>query len=763
MAETFSPTPGFSGAIPDLTQLGPVVGDVPISPAVLPRSSAPTQAARQVVRQQADQETRQSSNASSRLGIYSSLLHTLRAKHAPTAAHCMRVAQSISAWGLFHDVSEDDLVKLELSGLLHDIGKVGIPERILQKPGRLAPEERAIVDLHPRVGVEILRSANVDQLILDSIEQIGVWFDQSNRITKGHLPIAQRILSIADAFDAMTSEQVYRPAMSVKQSLAELERMGGTQFDPSLVSSFRSTVLSFKDDLARAVSSRWSNDSGTNFIHLFEGQENQNWKGSAAIESLNSVFHQNMMNRMNDGVIFINTESTILEWNQAATRLTGLKQSSLLHSTWSPSLIGLSDENGITVSSDACPIAQALSTHETKISRFRIQNQDGRLLMVEIQSMPIFDQHRVLRGAAMLLGDASNQVTMEQKMVDLHTRATQDPLTKVANRSELNKQLKQLVQQCQTEKIEVSVLICDIDYFKRINDTFGHAAGDDALVSFAAVLKSLARDSDLVARYGGEEFVILCMDCDIKSAVQIAEMIRDKLRVTPLDSIKGKTITASYGVSQIVIGDDCDSALERADQGLMQAKQTGRDRVIAVSADAANKASRSEIADIQTKSTIPSKASWFSWLNSGDKKSLIRKELLTNFSRDMVAEKLKGFVSDSKAEVVLVNTDRVVLRIDSRYAPIQRRESDRSIAFFLALDLIDFELAGIRPQTPTQNVTKFKLEVNPTRNRDRRIDNILDLGNRLTRSFETYLSAYAITDEVSERLIPVFKIGPDGR
>ncbi len=761
MADTFSPTPAFSGPIPDLTLMVPVVGATPVVPNALPKSNTPSPETRQVVRQ----EARRSSNAASRLGIYSSLLHTLRAKHAPTAAHCMRVAQSISAWGLYHDVSEDDLLKLELTGLLHDIGKVGIPERILQKPGRLAPEERAIVELHPRVGVEILRSANVDQLILDSIEQIGVWFDQSNRVSKGHLPIAQRILSIADAFDAMTSEQIYRPAMSVKQSLAELERMGGTQFDPSLVSSFRSTVLNFKDDLARAVSSRWSNDSGTTFVHLFEGEQNQNWQGSAAIESLNSVFHQNMMNRMNDGVIFIDTESTILEWNQAATRLTGLKQSSLLHSTWSPNLIGLSDENGNTVSSDACPIAQALSTHETKISRFRIQNQDGRLLMVEIQSMPIFDQHGVLRGAAMLLGDASNQVTMEQKMVDLHTRATQDPLTKVANRSELNKQLKQLVQQCQTEKIEASVLICDIDYFKRINDTFGHAAGDDALVSFAAVLKSLSRESDLVARYGGEEFVILCMDCDLKSAVQIAETIREKLRATPLESIKGKTITASYGVSQIVVGDDCDSALERADQGLLQAKQTGRDRVIAVSADAADQAIRNENNTNQNESaTAPApKTSWFGWLNSGDNKSLIGKELLTNFSRDMVAEKLKGFVSDSKAEVISVDADRVELRIDSRYAPIQRRESDRPIVFSLALDLIDFELVGARAQTLTQNVTKLKLEVNPTRNRDRRIDNILDLGNRLTRSFEVYLSAYAITDDISKRLIPVYKVGPDGR
>jgi diguanylate cyclase (GGDEF)-like protein len=382
--------------------------------------------------------------------------------------------------------------------------------------------------------------------------------------------------------------------------------------------------------------------------------------------------------------------------------------------------------------------------------------------MVEIQSMPIFDSNGVLRGAAMLLGDASNQVTMEQKMEDLHTRATQDPLTKVANRSELNKQMKQLVQQCQTENIEASVLICDIDYFKRINDTFGHAAGDDALVAFASVLKGLSRDSDLVARYGGEEFVILCMDCDVKSAVQIAESIREKLRATPLEAIKGKTITASYGVSQIVVGDDCDSALERADQGLLQAKQTGRDRVIAVSANIAGESSKNPTSANESESTTP-KTSWFSWLGTGENKSFVSKELLTNFPRDIVAEKLKGFVGDAKADLVSVEPNRVELRIDTRFAPIQRRDSDRPLVFSLVVELIDFELAAARTNGHIQKVTKLKLELNPTRNRDRRTENVVDLGNRLTRSFETYLSGYEITDDIRDRLIAVYKVGPDGR
>jgi len=746
MAEATSTTPGFSDLKSEFLLARPSVSELssPVLTNLVPSNN------------------QRGTSVASRLGVYSSLLLSIRAKHAPTAAHCIRVAQSISAWGIYHGVEHTDLEKLELTGLLHDLGKIGIPERILQKPGRLAPEELAIVDLHPRVGVEILKAANIDSSVLNSIEQIGVWFDQSNRIRQGHLPVAQRILSIADAFDAMTSEQVYRPAMSVKQSLAELERMGGTQFDPDLVLSFRDTVLNFNEDLAKAVSARWSLDPSKTLVHLFQTPETQDCNGSAAIESLNSVFHQNMMNRMNDGVIFIDTEFRILEWNQAATRLTGLNRSSILHTTWTPDLIGLCDENGVAVTNDKCPLASVLSTHKTSLARYRIQTQDGRLLMLQTQAMPIFGNHGVLRGGALLMGDASDQVSMEQKMLDLHVRATQDPLTKIANRSELNRQMKQLVDRCRLENIQASVLICDIDYFKRINDTFGHAAGDEALIVFASLLKELSRETDLVARYGGEEFVILCMDCDLNSAIQIGETIRSKLRATPLDALKGKTMTASYGVSQIVPGDDTDSALERADQGLLQAKQSGRDKVIAVPASNDATVESALNASVASEPPNAAKSSWFGWLGSSEDKVVVSKELLTNFLREMVTEKLKGFVSDSKAELVSVEADRVELRIDTRYAPIQRRDSDRSLIYNLTIELSDFELAVSRT-SQLSRVTKIKTQITPSRSRDRRTENVIDQAKRIERSFETYLSAYEIPDTIRERLIPVYKEGADGR
>ncbi len=319
-----------------------------------------------------------------RLGVYAGLLVSLRAKHAPTAAHCMRVAQNLSAWGLFYRLPEEDLGLIELGGLLHDLGKIGIPERILQKPSRLLPEERSLVDIHAQIGIEILRSTGIDPVIIESLQLLGTWFNGKNRNGEPvSLPVLQRILSIADAFDAMTSEQTYRQAMSTEAAIAELLRMSGTQFDPQLVHSFIEVVRRADDNLRQAVQNRWHDVTGSNsLIYLFKNHNSADLAGSAAIQSLNGIFHQRMMDHMNDGVIFVDTELRILGWNQAAERLTGLKRSAVLHSHWTPDLVGLSDRRGQVYAPENCPIREAMISGVSATQRLRLLQPDGTQLKI---------------------------------------------------------------------------------------------------------------------------------------------------------------------------------------------------------------------------------------------------------------------------------------------------------------------------------------------------------------------------------------------
>jgi len=128
----------------------------------------------------------------------------------------------------------------------------------------------------------------------------------------------------------------------------------------------------------------------------------------------------------------------------------------------------------------------------------------------------------------------------------------------------------------------VSLLVVDLDHFKRVNDTYGHVAGDAVLREAAARISSVCRSTDVVARYGGEEFVVLLPDTGEDEAHRLAERIRTTLRETPVAEAAGSIpITASVGAATRT-GADIHRLMESADRALYRAKEEGRDRVVAV-------------------------------------------------------------------------------------------------------------------------------------------------------------------------------------
>lgn len=121
--------------------------------------------------------------------------------------------------------------------------------------------------------------------------------------------------------------------------------------------------------------------------------------------------------------------------------------------------------------------------------------------------------------------------------------------------------------------------MADIDFFKKINDNYGHETGDVVLRAFAGLLRKQTRPTDILARYGGEEFVILMANCDLASAVALAERIRSTVAATGIEPLSAP-ITASFGVAELQKGETGDSLINRADEALYKAKQSGRNRVV---------------------------------------------------------------------------------------------------------------------------------------------------------------------------------------
>lgn len=167
-------------------------------------------------------------------------------------------------------------------------------------------------------------------------------------------------------------------------------------------------------------------------------------------------------------------------------------------------------------------------------------------------------------------------------MLRLYREATHDPLTGLLNRGALLQAMEQFA--LNDPDARRALLIMDLDHFKRINDTHGHAFGDDILRHFAGVLRRSLRPADLTCRYGGEEFVAVLMDTDKDAALAIAENIRAQTEVSVLNDYDGEPVryTVSIGVASFYPDETFLQATMRADNRLYEAKKTSRNRVVGV-------------------------------------------------------------------------------------------------------------------------------------------------------------------------------------
>jgi diguanylate cyclase len=159
-----------------------------------------------------------------------------------------------------------------------------------------------------------------------------------------------------------------------------------------------------------------------------------------------------------------------------------------------------------------------------------------------------------------------------------------DPLTGVGNRRLFDTAMTKAVDDSHAKQAPLSLVMCDIDHFKRVNDMFGHHVGDEVIKVLVSVIMANVRETDSVARYGGEEFAIILPGTKLLDAEEVAERIRRKFAAKRF-SVRNTTqkigqVTASFGVAEHRPGDDVLTFLHRADAKLYEAKARGRDRVI---------------------------------------------------------------------------------------------------------------------------------------------------------------------------------------
>ncbi len=278
------------------------------------------------------------------------------------------------------------------------------------------------------------------------------------------------------------------------------------------------------------------------------------------INTYQSIVNKNVITSSTDSKGHIKTAS------DAFTRISGYSVDELVGQT-----------HGLVRHPDTCQktyvdMWSILVRGETWRGEFINQNKDGDSFWLSWVITTEFDETGAISGYTGVGTDISDKKEVEKLSIT-------DQLTKLNNRRHLDALLAQEIDRFQRYQQPFGVILADIDHFKEVNDTFGHQTGDFVLKEFAEILSSTLRKVDTVGRWGGEEFLIVCPVTSVEDVKLLAEKLR--LKVEAFDFTGAGSITSSFGAAEIQQADSVDNLIGRADKALYQAKESGRNCVVA--------------------------------------------------------------------------------------------------------------------------------------------------------------------------------------
>lgn len=618
-----------------------------------------------------------------------SLLCALNYRDRRTIRHSRRVARLATGVASALGWDEGPLKRLEIACLLHDIGKIGVPDSILLKPGKLTTDEAELMATHSGVGLSIMQAAGVADDVRETIVRSRVRFDE---VRAGRPPTAtvrssSRILAVADAYDSLRTSQPYRDAKAHLEILRLLRESSGTQFDGTIV----------------AAIGRYIDREGPGaFDPALEGASDPDRRpepGPLDPGLLCHLFsHLYIIESLYDGFSLLDADLKHVVWNSQLRELSGVHDAAVLGRPRSATTVELRCHNGETLAEVELPLQRVLATGRGVSENYQLRRADGEFLPAEVQALPLFDDDDTLIGIVELYRDLARATRQPGEVRELKLAASRDPLTKVANRGELETRLDAAVGHAgQGDSGPLSLIFMDIDFFKSVNDNYGHSVGDEVLVHTARLLQQECYSGELVSRFGGEEFVILCPDTDADDAYRRAERLRGEIRRASLSPTVPLKVTASFGVAEYETGDSAGSLTKRADKALYRSKSTGRDRTTVLRTGQSD-----DEAEAAVRSRGPAAEGGDPWR--------FKDEFETQLGQEMLIYKVGGFVDDQRGRLVKVSVDGVKVRIGrgGLFGRWGRRSDRQPVELDLSFDRDD------RSARPGMNVrTRVRYEIRP--------------------------------------------------
>lgn len=289
-------------------------------------------------------------------------------------------------------------------------------------------------------------------------------------------------------------------------------------------------------------------------------------------------FFKNLLDHSFDGIYFVDSERKILYWNKGAEAISGYRGSEVTGSYCHDHVLQHTNKNGKNLCLDGCPLLDAIREDRPVRIKYYLHHRSGKRVPVESQISPVKNAGGDTIGAIATFRDVVAFEALEKANNKIKKLIGIDPLTRVANRRKVFETLKQEMIRSQRYHSGLSMIMVDIDHFKKVNDRHGHLTGDRVLKAVAKILKRYTRKSDLVGRYGGEEFLLILPQSNKKQATIVAEKLRAAISAYRFKGLSDP-LHASFGVTVLKRTDDLDELVARVDSALYQAKKDGRNRV----------------------------------------------------------------------------------------------------------------------------------------------------------------------------------------
>jgi diguanylate cyclase (GGDEF)-like protein/PAS domain S-box-containing protein len=284
---------------------------------------------------------------------------------------------------------------------------------------------------------------------------------------------------------------------------------------------------------------------------------------------------------ISEGVYYIDTEGRITFWNKGAERITGFARAEVVGRKCSDNLLRHVDHKGCELCIHGCPLVATMADGRPREADVFLHHKDGHRVPVIVRAAPILGSDEVPLGAIEIFSDRSERSSLIAELETLKREVLKDALTGLGNRRYADLSAASALREAEAEGGGSGVLMIDIDHFKDVNDTYGHASGDRVLRMVGWTLANAVRRNDAAARWGGEEFLVVCPRIGEAALAEVAERVRALVERSWLRIEDGRqiSVTVSIGAAMARSGDDLTSLAARADEQLYKSKAAGRNRV----------------------------------------------------------------------------------------------------------------------------------------------------------------------------------------